>query len=89
MEEMATGGEYRPGGRLLGLPFGQPLLTAPLCFPQLGFFSYARLFVESTALEFAEQSFAGQFFLGDLESFFNVVIEDFDFHPIRLSTFSG
>src|SRR5687767_7900564 len=58
----------------------QPLLTPPLSFPFLCFSSDARFFVIPPALQFPEESFPREFFLGDLQSFFDVVIKNLDFH---------
>lgn len=86
---MLTEESARVNDQLLRLPLGQPLLTAALSFAQFRFLSDARLFIETATLQFAEQTFACQLLLGNLQSFFNVVIENFNFHPVRLSTFSG
>lgn len=72
---------------LVWFPLGQPLLTASLSFALLSLLSYTRLFVETSALELTEQALTGQFLLCDFEGFFNVIIKNFDFHPLtfRLS----
>jgi len=91
--KVLRGGDQRNGraveGSLFRLPLRQPLLTPALRFTLLGFFPDARPFVKSSAFQFAEESFPREFFLGDLEGFFNVIIEDLDFHSFRLSTFPG
>ena len=74
---------------LVRFPLRQPLLTSPLSFPLLRLLAHAGLLVKSTAFQLAEQTFTRQLLLGDFQSFFDVIIEDFDFHPFRLSTFSG
>ncbi len=75
--------------RLLWLTLRQPLLTAPLRLALLGFFSDAWLLVKPPALQFAEESFPCKFLFGNFEGFFDVIIEDFDFHSARLRTFPG
>lgn len=75
--------------RLLRLTLRQPLLTPTLRFAFLGFLPDARLLVKPPTLQFPEESFPREFFLGNFEGFFNVIIEDFDFHSSRLSTFPG
>ena len=66
--------------RLFGTTFCQPLLPASLGFPLLGFASDTRLFIVAPTLQFPEQTFACEFLLGNLESFLDVIIENFDFH---------
>jgi hypothetical protein len=89
----ALGGCDQPNGRtsdrLLRLTLRQPLLTPPLSFALLGFFPDARLLVKPSPLQFAEESFPREFFLGNFEGFLNVIIEDFDFHSCCLRTFPG
>jgi hypothetical protein len=70
---------------LLRTAFRQPLLPAALSFPLLGFAPDAGLLIVPTALEFSEQTFTGQLFLGDLERLLDVVVENFDFHSGRPS----
>ena len=77
------------GKSLFRFTLRQPLLTPPLRFALLGFFSDTRLLVKPSALQFAEEPFPREFLFGDLEGFFDVIIEDFDFHSSRLSTFPG
>jgi hypothetical protein len=67
----------------------KPLLTAPLRLALLGFLPDARLLVVPTAFQFPEEPFSREFLLCNFERFFNVVIEDFDFHPVRFRTFPG
>ena len=76
-------------GRLLWLTLRQPLLAAPLRFALLGFLSDTRLFVKPPTLQFTEESFSRELLFGNFESFFDVIVEDFDFHSSRLSTFPG
>ena len=75
--------------RLLWLTLRQPLLTPSLCLALLGFFPDTRLFVKPPAFQFAEESFPREFLLGNFESFFDVIIEDLDFHSFRLCAFPG
>jgi len=77
------------GKMLLWLTLRQPLLTSPLCLALFSFLPDARLFVKSSTLQFAEESFSCKFFLRNFEGFFNVIIEDFDFHSFRLCAFPG
>ena len=74
---------------LLWLTLRQPLLTSPLRLALLGLFPDARLFVKPPAFQFAEESFPRELLLGNFEGFLDVIIEDFDFHSSRLSTFPG
>jgi len=76
-------------GFLLWLTLRQPLLTPPLRLAFLGFFPDTRLLVKPPTFQFAEESFTRELFLGDFEGFLDVIIEDFDFHSSRLSTFPG
>lgn len=76
-------------GRLLWLTLRQPLLTPPLCFSLLSLFPDTRLFVKPPALQFTEESFPRELFLGNFERFLDVVIEDFDFHSSGLYAFPG
>ena len=76
-------------GHLLWLTLRQPLLTPPLRLALLGFFPDTRLLVKPPALQFAEESFTRKFLFGNFEGFFDVIIEDFDFHSARLRTFPG
>lgn len=69
---------------LVRLPFRQPFLAAPLGFTLLGFPPNAGFFVKAATLQFAKQSFSRQFLFGDLERFFDIVIEDFNFHLFLL-----
>lgn len=90
----ALRGMCQPNGQAAGkclfrFTLRQPLLTPPLCFALLGFLSDTRLFIKPSALQFAEEPFPREFLFGNLEGFFNVIIEDFDFHSFRLSTFPG
>ena|SRR5689334_11332797 len=78
-----------PGKNLLRLALRQPLLTTPLRFPLLGFLPDARFLVVSPPLQFPEEPFARELFLRNFERFFDVVIEDFDFHSSRFRTFPG
>jgi len=48
-----------------------------------------RRFVKPPAFQFAEESFPRELLLGNFEGFLDVIIEDFDFHSSRLSTFPG
>jgi hypothetical protein len=73
--------------RLLRAALGQPLLPAPLSFPFLGFASDAWLLIIAPALQFPEQTFTREFLLGNLESFLDVIVENFDFH--FLTTFDS
>ncbi len=77
------------GKTLLRLPLRQPFLATPLRFPLLSLLPDARLFVVPTSLQFSEEPFARKLFLGNLERFFDVIIEDFDFHLFRFRTFPG
>lgn len=63
----------------------KPLLPATLGFALLGLFPHARLLVKPAPFKFAKEAFAGEFFLGDLQGLFNIVIEDLDFHRALLS----
>ncbi len=87
------GGIKRAGepveGRLLWLTLRQQLLTPPLRLKLLGFLSDARLFVKPPPLQFAEESFPREFFLGNFESFLDIIIENFNFHAFSLRAFSG
>jgi len=74
---------------LFRLTLRQPLLAATLSLALLGFLPDARLLVKPAPLQFPEEPFAREFFLGDFERFINVVIEDFDFHSFRFRTFPG
>ena len=74
---------------LLWLTLRQPLLTSPLRLALLGLFPDTRLFVKPPAFQFAEESFPRELLLGNFEGFLDVIIEDFDFHSSRLSTFPG
>ena len=76
-------------GFLLWFTLRQQLLTPPLRLKLLGFFPDTRLFVKPATLQFSEESFSREFFLGNFEGFLDVIIEDFDFHASRLSTFPG
>ena len=76
-------------GRLLWLTLRQPFLTPPLRLALLGFLPDAGLFVKPPALQFAKESFPRELLLGNFEGFLDVIIEDFDFHSSRLSTFPG
>ena len=58
----------------------EPFLTASLRLALFGLLAHAWFFVETAPLEFPEKTFAGKFFLGNLESFFDVIVEYFDFH---------
>ena len=53
----------------------------------LRFLSHAGLLVETATLQLTEQTFSRELLLGNLQCFFNVVVEDLDFHPrdFRLS----
>jgi hypothetical protein len=73
--------------RLLRAALGQPLLPTSLSFPFLGFASDAWLLIIAPALQFPEQAFTREFLLGNLESFLDVVVENFDFH--FLTTFDS
>jgi len=73
----------------LGFALGQPLLTTSLRFPLLGLFPDAGLLVVPPPLQFAEEPFPRELLLRNFERFFDVVIEDFNFHACRLCTFSG
>ena len=53
-----------------------------MSFALLGFLPHTRLFVETAALELTEQSLTGQLLLCDFEGFFDVIIKNFDFHPV-------
>lgn len=75
--------------RLLWLTLRQPLLTTTLRFAFLGFLPDARLLVKPPALQFPEEAFPRELLFGNFEGFFNVIIEDFDFHSSRLFTFPG
>lgn len=80
----------RPEGNfLLRLALRQPLLTATLSLTLLGFLPDARLLVVPPPLQFPEEPFPRELFLRNLERFFDVVIEDFDFHSFRFRTFPG
>ena len=81
-------GEPVKGG-LLWLTLRQPLLTPPLRFALLGFLPDTRFLVKPPTLQFAEESFPRELFLGNFEGFLDVIIEDFDFHSSRLCTFPG
>ena len=74
-------------GCLLWLTLRQPLLTPPLCFSLLSLFPDTRLFIKPPAFQFAEESFPRELFLGNFERFFDVIIEDFDFHSSGLCAF--
>jgi len=76
-------------GRLLWLTLRQPLLTTTLCLALLGFLPDARLLVKPPTLQFPEESFSRELLFGNFEGFLDVIIEDFDFHSSRLSTFPG
>ena len=76
-------------GGLLWLTLRQQFLTPPLRLKLLGFLPDARLFVKPPTLQFAEESFPREFLFGNFEGFLDVIIEDFDFHASRLSTFPG
>ena len=76
-------------GCLLWLTLRQPLLTPPLCLALLGFLPDTWLFVKPPSLQLPEESFARELFLGNFESFLDVIIEDFDFHSSRLCNFPG
>jgi hypothetical protein len=76
-------------GRLLWFPLRQKFLTPPLRLAFLGFLPDARLFIKSPPLQFSEESFPSELLLGNFEGFLDVIIEDFDFHSSRLSTFPG
>ncbi len=73
-------GENRRWRILFRTTFCQPLLPAPLGFPFFRLPPDARLLIIPPALQFSEQPFTGKFFLGDLESFLDIIIENFDFH---------
>ena len=75
--------------RLLWLTLRQQLLKPPPRIALLGFLSDTRLFVKHPPLQFAEESFPREFLLGNFEGFLDIIIEDFDFHASRLSTFPG
>ena len=49
--------------------------------------SHAGFFVKTATLQLTEQPFSRELFLGNLQSFFDIVVEDLDFHPVdfRLS----
>ncbi len=83
-----SGGENGEG-RLLWITLRQQLITPPFRLKLLGFFPDTRLFVKSPPLQFAEESFPREFLLGNFEGFLDIVIEYFDFHASRLSTFPG
>src|SRR4051812_34249657 len=76
-------------GRLFWLTLRQPLLTPPLCFSLLSLFPDTRLFVKPPTLQFAEEPFPREFFFGNFECFFDVIIEDFNFHSSDLCAFPG
>ena len=76
-------------GRLLWLTLRQPFLTPTLCLALLGFFPDARLLVKPPTLQFPEEAFPRELLFGNFEGFLDVIIEDFDFHSSRLSTFPG
>ena len=58
-----------------------------MSFALLCLLSHAGLLIKTAALQLTEQPFSGELLLGNFQSFFNVVVEDLDFHPVdfRLS----
>lgn len=65
---------------LVDATLGKPFLATPLRLTLFGFLADARLFVEATSLEFPKKTFASQLFFRDLQGFFNVVVENLNFH---------
>jgi len=76
-------------GRLRRHTLCQQLITPTLRLKLLGFLPDTRLFIKHPPLQFAEESFSRELLLGNFEGFLDIIIEDFDFHASRLSTFPG
>ena len=88
-EEMVTRTNGPEEDSLFRLALRQPLLTTPLRLPLLGLLPDARLLVVPPPLQFPEEPFPRELFLRNFERFFDVVIEDFDFHSFRFRAFPG
>jgi len=58
----------------------QPLLPSSLGFSLLGLFPDAGLLIVAASFELAEESLAGEFLLGNLQCFFDVIVKNLDFH---------
>ena len=63
----------------------QPFLAAALGFTFLILFLEAGFLVKSATFKLPEQALAGELLFGDLQGFFDIVIEDFDFHSSYVS----
>ena len=90
IDESGDQASRRARGRTLTLACASPTtFDAAVALKLLGFLSDARLFVKPPPLQFAEESFPREFFLGNFESFLDIIIEDFNFHAFSLHAFPG